>query len=67
MPLDHLADEVYARLVRAGCVAADEETCELLTAAPDESTLAEWVTRREHGEPLAWILWRYPEKLCMAY
>ena len=58
MPLDYLADEVYARLVRAGCVAADEEASDLLAAAPDEATLAKWVTRREHGEPLAWILGR---------
>ncbi len=58
MPLDHLADEVYARLVHAGCVAADEEASDLLAAAPDEATLAKWVTRREHGEPLAWILGR---------
>lgn len=56
MPLDHLADEVYARLARAGCVAADEETRELLAAVPDDETLESWVQRREFGEPLAWIL-----------
>jgi release factor glutamine methyltransferase len=48
--------QVYERLVRAGCVAADEEADELLAAASDRATLAAWVKRREKGEPLAWIV-----------
>jgi release factor glutamine methyltransferase len=43
------------RLALAGCIAPDEEAAELLTAAPDDSTLERWVQRRERGEPLAWI------------
>ena len=50
---DH--DGVRARLVAAGCVAADAEAAELRSAAPDDPTLASWVRRREGGEPLAWI------------
>jgi len=46
---------VRARLVAAGCVAADEEADELVAAAPDAATLEAWVRRREQGEPLAWI------------
>jgi release factor glutamine methyltransferase len=46
---------VRARLVAAGCVAADEEADELVAAAPDAATLERWVRRREQGEPLAWI------------
>jgi release factor glutamine methyltransferase len=46
---------VVGRLVTAGCVAAEEEADELLSAAPDAATLDAWVRRREHGEPLAWI------------
>jgi len=46
---------VVDRLVRAGCVAADEEADELLSAAPDAATLEAGVLRREQGEPLAWI------------
>lgn len=48
--------EVAARLALAGCVAADEESEELLAGAPDRPTLMAWVSRREQGEPLAWIL-----------
>ncbi len=47
---------VVERLARAGCVAAAEESDELLRAAPDEPTLLTWVARRERGEPLAWIV-----------
>jgi release factor glutamine methyltransferase len=39
----------------AGCVAAEEEADELLSAAPDDVTLERWIIRREQGEPLAWI------------
>jgi release factor glutamine methyltransferase len=46
---------VVDRLVAAGCVAADEEARELVAAAPDEATLEDWLSRREAGEPLAWI------------
>ncbi len=46
---------VADRLMAAGCVAAVEEAAAFLTAAPDEATLDAWLTRREQGEPLAWI------------
>jgi release factor glutamine methyltransferase len=46
---------VVERLSRAGCVAADEEATELLSAAPDPATLEAWIGRRERGEPLAWV------------
>lgn len=42
----------------AGCVAADEEAEELLRLAPDPGTLESWISRREQGEPLAWITGR---------
>jgi release factor glutamine methyltransferase len=48
-------DLVADRLRAAGCVAADDEALELVAAAPDEPTLGSWLTRREHGEPMAWI------------
>jgi release factor glutamine methyltransferase len=48
-------DSVTARLVAAGCVAAEEEAGTILAAAPDDDTVEEWVARREQGEPLAWI------------
>jgi release factor glutamine methyltransferase len=48
-------DDVVDRLSTAGCVAAEEEADELLAATPDASTLDDWLTRREAGEPLAWI------------
>lgn len=50
--------EIFERLARAGCVAADEETDELLATAPDLATLRTWVSRREQGEPLAWVIGR---------
>jgi release factor glutamine methyltransferase len=37
-------------------VAADEEAADLVAAAPDVGVLESWVSRREDGEPLAWIL-----------
>jgi release factor glutamine methyltransferase len=46
---------VSARLAAAGCLAADDEAAELLAAAPDEPVLQTWISRRERGEPLAWI------------
>jgi release factor glutamine methyltransferase len=49
---------IVERLVAAGCVAAAEEAAELVAAAPDDATLDGWVTRREQGEPLAWITGR---------
>jgi release factor glutamine methyltransferase len=39
-------------------VAAEEEAGELLAAAPDQAVLEEWRSRREQGEPLAWITGR---------
>jgi release factor glutamine methyltransferase len=48
--------DVAGRLARAGCVAADDEAEDLAAAAPDRATLMAWVSRRERGEPLAWIL-----------
>lgn len=53
-----LRAHVRERLARAGCVAADEETEELLAAACDPPTLMAWVSRRERGEPLAWVTGR---------
>jgi release factor glutamine methyltransferase len=49
-------EAVTARLVAAGCVAAEEEAEELVTAARDERTLEAWLRRREQGEPLPWII-----------
>lgn len=46
---------VVARLLAAGCVAAEEEADELVAAAPDAATLEAWIARRTEGEPLAWI------------
>jgi release factor glutamine methyltransferase len=46
------------RLAAAGCVAAEEEAEELISAAPDDTTLESLVARREQGEPLAWITGR---------
>jgi len=53
--LPPVAETVIGRLMAAGCVAAEEEADELLAAAPDEPTLEAWISRREQGEPLAWI------------
>ncbi len=50
-----VTDRVVERLALAGCVAPVEEAGELLRSAGDEQRLREWVTRREQGEPLAWI------------
>jgi len=46
------------RLRRAGCVAAERESAELVAAAPDAATLEAWLARREQGEPPAWITGR---------
>jgi release factor glutamine methyltransferase len=46
---------VVARLRAAGCVAAEEEAHDLLATAPDLRVLEAWLSRRERGEPLAWI------------
>jgi release factor glutamine methyltransferase len=46
------------RLAAAGCVAPDREAAALGAAAPDAETLERWLTRRAHGEPLAWITGR---------
>lgn len=47
------------RLRAAGCLAAEEEAALLLAAAPDPHLLEDWATRRELGEPLAWITGRH--------
>lgn len=49
---------VVDRLVRAGCVAADEEADELLAATADAAVLDGWLARREAGEPLPWLTGR---------
>jgi release factor glutamine methyltransferase len=49
---------VTGALVRAGCVAAEEEAEELLAAATDGNALAQMLARRVTGEPLAWITGR---------
>jgi release factor glutamine methyltransferase len=54
--MDHAGDVVAERLRSAGCLAAEDEAAELRSAAPDQHTLEAWVRRREHGEPLAWII-----------
>ena len=46
------------RLRAAGCLAPEEEAAELLASGPDPGVLADWVCRREAGEPLAWITGR---------
>lgn len=51
-------EDVVERLALAGCVAAEEESDELVAAAPDLETLEVWLSRRERGEPLAWITGR---------
>lgn len=51
-----VARVVIERLARAGCVAADEEAEDLVRWAPDQPTLMSWVSRREQGEPIAWIV-----------
>jgi release factor glutamine methyltransferase len=47
---------VAERLRLAGCVAAEEEAVELLSAAADAAELEHWLRRRENGEPLGWIV-----------
>lgn len=46
---------VSGRLAAAGCIAADQEAAELMAAAPDAVALESGLSRREQGEPLAWI------------
>ncbi|HTD51013.1 MAG TPA: putative protein N(5)-glutamine methyltransferase, partial [Acidimicrobiia bacterium] len=48
-------DAVVERLIAAGCVAAEDEAAAFLRAAPDVPTLEAWLSRREQGEPPAWI------------
>jgi release factor glutamine methyltransferase len=52
--LDHAA--VTRRLAAAGCVAAADEAAELLAAAPDAATLDAWISAREDGTPLPWLV-----------
>lgn len=47
---------VVARLRAAGCIAAEEEAHELLASATNAGGLEDSLTRREDGEPLAWIV-----------
>jgi release factor glutamine methyltransferase len=47
---------VVERLRAAGCVAAEEEAHDLLAAASDGRQLEAWLSRRERGEPLPWIV-----------
>ncbi len=49
------ATGVIERLIAAGCLAAEEEAEELMAAARDGAALEASVSRREAGEPLAWI------------
>jgi release factor glutamine methyltransferase len=49
---------VTRALAGAGCVAADEEAEELMSAAGDADDLRRMVERRLTGEPLAWITGR---------
>lgn len=49
--------DIASRLAASGCVAAEEEAAELLTAAEgDLARLETLVTRRTGGEPLAWVV-----------
>ena len=49
--------DVAFRLAASGCVAADEEAAEIVAAAGgDAARLESLVTRRTHGEPLAWVV-----------
>jgi len=51
--------ELVARLAAGGCVAAEEEADELLSAAGDDDRQLEtMVGRRLAGEPLAWVTGR---------
>jgi len=50
------SSEVTRALAEAGCIAAGEEAAELIRAASgDPDVLAELVTRRTRGEPIAWL------------
>jgi release factor glutamine methyltransferase len=51
-----LGDMVTRRLAAAGCVAAEDEAAELVSKAAGVGALEQWLRRREHGEPLAWIV-----------
>jgi len=51
-----IVDPVVDRLRAAGCVAAEDEAAQMVGGATDERVLAAWISRREQGEPLAWIL-----------
>ena len=54
MQLD--ATSVARTLAGAGCIAADEEAGELIRAAAgDPGVLADLVSRRTEGEPIAWL------------
>ena len=55
-PADPVLAAATQRLAAAGCVAAGAEAQAFISAAPDTSTLDAWLTRREEGEPPAWIL-----------
>ncbi|MGB9113141.1 MAG: HemK/PrmC family methyltransferase [Acidimicrobiales bacterium] len=43
------------RLRAVGCIAAEEEAEELIAAATEGPALEDSISRRERGEPLAWI------------
>jgi release factor glutamine methyltransferase len=51
-------EEVAERLRAIGCVAAEEEACELADSAHNPQELADFLNRRSQGEPLAWITGR---------
>lgn len=53
-----MTDRVVERLRAAGCIAAEEEACDLRAVASDEIHLDSLVGRRETGEPLAWVTGR---------
>ena len=47
---------VTRRLIEAGCIDAGEEAAELMRAAGDDAdALDDLVSRRIHGEPIAWL------------
>jgi release factor glutamine methyltransferase len=51
------SDQVVATLRQAGCIAAEEEAAELIElVAGDGPRLADLLTRRCTGEPLAWLV-----------
>lgn len=51
-------EEVTERLRVMGCVAAEEEACELVDSALNPQELGDFLNRRSEGEPLAWITGR---------